>query len=200
VNGGKRTIPYAAVEIRNRQGDLLYRHDRDTPPQQQVLPLDKVVDLATMMKKVVEEGTARRAILGEGIDVIGKTGTTNGYKDAWFCGYSGTMGGCVWYGNDDNEPMNNMTGGTLPAGTWHDVMAYAHQGVPLKPIVGLKPEAKPDVAAANGGAVKQLELGGPQRPATLTKSAVQALDSIEKKAKAAVGDKQSMLAPTTVAQ
>ena len=176
VNGGKRTIPYAAVEIRNRQGDLLYRHDRDTPPQQQVLPLDKVVDLATMMKKVVEEGTARRAILGEGIDVIGKTGTTNGYKDAWFCGYSGTMGGCVWYGNDDNEPMNNMTGGTLPAGTWHDVMAYAHQGVPLKPIVGLKPEAKPDVAAANGGAVKQLELGGPQRPATLTKSAVQALE------------------------
>jgi penicillin-binding protein 1A len=200
VNGGKRTIPYAAVEIRNRQGDLLYRHDRDTPPQQQVLPLDKVVDLATMMKKVVEEGTARRAILGEGIDVIGKTGTTNGYKDAWFCGYSGTMGGCVWYGNDDNEPMNNMTGGTLPAGPWHDVMAYAHQGVPLKPIVGLKPEAKPDVAAANGAAVKQLELGGPQRPATLTKSAVQALDSIEKKAKAAGGDKQSMLAPTTVAQ
>jgi penicillin-binding protein 1A len=200
VNGGKRTIPYAAVEIRNRQGDLLYRHDRDTPPQQQVLPLDKVVDLATMMKKVVEEGTARRAILGEGIDVIGKTGTTNGYKDAWFCGYSGTMGGCVWYGNDDNEPMNNMTGGTLPAGTWHDVMAYAHQGVPLKPIVGLKPEAKPDVAAASGAAVKQLELGGPQRPATLTKSAVQALDSIEKKAKAAGGDKQSMLAPTTVAQ
>ena len=62
------------------------------------------------------------------------------------------MGGCVWYGNDDNEPMNNMTGGTLPAGTWHDVMAYAHQGVPLKPIVGLKPEAKPDVAAASGAA------------------------------------------------
>ncbi|MGJ0508422.1 MAG: transglycosylase domain-containing protein [Methylocystis sp.] len=200
VNGGKRTIPYAAVEIRNRQGDLLYRHDRDAPPQKQVLPLDKVVDLATMMKKVVEEGTARRAILGEGIDVIGKTGTTNGYKDAWFCGYSGTMGGCVWYGNDDNEPMNNMTGGTLPAGTWHDVMAYAHQGVPLKPIVGLKPEAKPEVAAANAGAVKTLELGGPQRPATLTKGAVQALESIEKKARAAGGGKQSMLAPATVAE
>lgn len=200
VNGGKRTIPYAAVEIRNRQGDVLYRHDRDAPPQQQVMPPDKVAELAGMMKKVVEEGTARRAILGDGIDVIGKTGTTNGYKDAWFCGYSGTMGGCVWYGNDDNEPMNNMTGGTLPAGTWHDVMAYAHQGVPLKPIVGLRPEAKPEVAAANAPA-KTLELGGPQRPATLTKEAVQALDSIEKKAKAAVGGgKQSMLPPATVTQ
>ena len=33
VNGGKKVTPYAAVEIRNRQGDLLYRHDRDAPPQ-----------------------------------------------------------------------------------------------------------------------------------------------------------------------
>jgi penicillin-binding protein 1A len=200
VNGGKRTIPYAAVEIRNRQGDVLYRHDRDAPPQQQVLPLDKVVDLVTMMKKVVEEGTGKRAILGEGIDVIGKTGTTNGYKDAWFCGYTGTMGGCVWYGNDDNEPMNNMTGGTLPAGTWHDVMAYALQGIPLKPIVGLKPEARPAVAAANGAATPSLDLGGPQRPATLTKGAVQALESIEKKAKAtSAPGKQTMLEPAAIA-
>ncbi len=175
VNGGKRVIPYAAVEIRNRQGELLYQHDRDAPPLKQVLPYEKVVELATMMKKVVEEGTGKRAQLGEGIDVIGKTGTTNGYKDAWFCGYSGTMGGCVWYGNDDNEPMNNMTGGTLPAGTWHDVMAYAHQGIALKPIVGLRPEAKIDALAASAGPTT-LELGAPQRPATLTKGAVQALE------------------------
>lgn len=200
VNGGKRVIPYAAIEIRNSQGDLLYRHDRDAPPQKQVLPYEKVVDLAGMMKKVVEEGTGRRAILGNGIDVIGKTGTTNGYKDAWFCGYSGVMGGCVWYGNDDNEPMNNMTGGTLPAGTWHDVMAYAHQGVALKPIVGLKPEAKPEVAAASANGVKPLELGAPQRPATLSKGAVQALESIEKKAKSATAGKQSsIVAPAAIA-
>jgi penicillin-binding protein 1A len=201
VNGGKRATPYAAVEIRNRQGELLYKRDRDAPPQQQVLPYEKVVDLAGMMKKVVEEGTGKRAQLGEGIDVIGKTGTTNGYKDAWFCGYTGTMGGCVWYGNDDNEPMNNMTGGTLPAGTWHDVMAYALQGIPLKPIVGLKPEVKPEVAAANGGAVKALELGAPQRPGTLSKGAVQALEAIEKKARSVGAGKQSsLLAPATIAQ
>jgi penicillin-binding protein 1A len=202
VNGGKRVIPFAAVEIRNRQGDLLYRRDRDAPPQKQVLPYEKVVDLAGMMKKVVEEGTGKRAQLGEGIDVIGKTGTTNGYKDAWFCGYSGTMGGCVWYGNDDNEPMNNMTGGTLPAGTWHDVMAYAHQGVALKPIVGLTPQAKPEAATVSANGAKPLELGGaPQRPATLSKGAAQALESIEKKARSATAGKQSSLyAPATIAQ
>lgn len=193
VNGGKKATPYAAVEIRNRQGDLLYRHDRDAPPQKQAVPYDKVVELAGMMKKVVEEGTGKRAQLGEGIDVIGKTGTTNGYKDAWFCGYSGTMGGCVWYGNDDNAPMNNMTGGTLPAGTWHDIMAYAHQGATLKPIVGLRPDPKGATAAANANVVKPLELGAPQRPATLSKGAIQALESIQTKIKAVSGDKQSAL-------
>jgi len=189
VNGGKKVTPYAAVEIRNRRGDVLYRHDRDAPPQPQAVPAEKVAELASMMKRVVEEGTARRAILGEGIDVIGKTGTTNGYKDAWFCGYSGTMGGCVWYGNDDNEPMNNMTGGTLPAGTWHDIMAYAHQGVPLKPIVGLTPAA-PAATTAAGQPVKTLELGGPQRPAVLSKGAIDALDSIQNKIRSIGAPKQ----------
>ena len=180
VNGGKKTLAYSSIEIRNRQGDVLYRHDRDAPPQLQVIPLEKVVELATMMKKVVEEGTGKRAILGEGIDVIGKTGTTNGYKDAWFCGYTGTLGGCVWYGNDDNEPMNNMTGGTLPAGTWHDVMAYAHQGIPLKPIVGLRPVSPTAAPVTLSG---PLDANTPQRPGTLSKNALQALEAIQSKVK-----------------
>jgi penicillin-binding protein 1A len=178
VNGGKRTPAHATIEIRDSQGAVIYRHDRDAPPQQQVLPLDKVVELATMMKRVVDEGTARRAQL-EGMDVIGKTGTTNGYKDAWFCGYSGTMGGCVWYGNDDNDPMNNMTGGTLPAGTWHDVMAYAHQGVPLKPIVGFR--SAPTTATVAATAENAPAPNVPLRPGMLSKGALQALESIQKK-------------------
>jgi penicillin-binding protein 1A len=103
------------------------------------------------------------------------------------------MGGCVWYGNDDNAPMNNMTGGTLPAGTWHDIMAYAHQGATLKPIVGLKPDPKSATAVANANVVKPIELGAPQRPATLSKGAIQALESIQTKIKAVGGDKQSAL-------
>jgi len=181
VNGGKKTIPYAAMEITNRRGDLLYRHDRDAPPQEQAVPFAKVVELGSMMRKVVEEGTGKRAQLGSGIDVIGKTGTTNGFKDAWFCGYSGTMGGCVWFGNDDGEPMNNMTGGTLPAGSWHEIMAYAHQGLPLKPIVGMKPEAPTEATAANGSSANAIELGAPARPASLSKGAVEALGAIATK-------------------
>jgi penicillin-binding protein 1A len=93
-----------------------------------------------MMSKVVEEGTARRAIL-DGIKAAGKTGTTNAYRDAWFVGFTGNFVCGVWFGNDDYTTMNQMTGGSLPAQTWHEIMAYAHQGVELKPIPGLGPQA-----------------------------------------------------------
>ena len=43
----------------------------------------------------------------------------------------------VWYGNDDYTSMNKMTGGMLPAMTWHDIMAYAHQGIETKPPFGV---------------------------------------------------------------
>ncbi len=181
VNGGKKTTPYTAIEITNRRGELLYRHDRDAPPQEQAVPFDKVVELGSMMRKVVEEGTGRRAQLGPGIEVIGKTGTTNGFKDAWFCGYSAVLGGCVWFGNDDGKSMNNITGGSLPAGVWHDVMVYAHQGVTIKPIVGMAPEPLTQAAAEQATQIKPLQLGAPQRPATLSKDAIDALRKINSK-------------------
>jgi len=93
-----------------------------------------------MMSHVVEEGTARRAILN-GIKAAGKTGTTNNYRDAWFVGYTGNFVCGVWYGNDDYSPLNRMTGGSLPAETWHDIMAYAHQGIELKAIAGVGPNS-----------------------------------------------------------
>jgi penicillin-binding protein 1A len=184
ANGGKKTLAYAAVEVRNSRGEVLYRHDRDAPPQVQAVPLSKVIELGSMMKKVVEVGTARRAQLGEGIDVIGKTGTTNGYRDAWFCGYTGVMGGCVWYGNDDNESMRNVTGGSIPAATWHDIMAYALQGVPIKPIVGMAPSTPGKAPEAAASSVAPLEAGAAQRPATLSRGAIEALDSIQSKIRA----------------
>ncbi len=113
--------------------------------------------MAWMMSHVVSEGTARRAAL-DGIPTAGKTGTTNAYRDAWFVGYTGNFTCAVWYGNDDYSPTNRMTGGSLPAQTWHDIMLVAHQGVEVKEIPGigmgtkLPPPAVPASVAANGGA------------------------------------------------
>ncbi len=124
ANGGRLAKPYAAVEVKNSSGDVIYRH-ADEPPVQ-VLSSQVTADMNYMLNKVVEEGTARKAQI-EGVKVAGKTGTTNGYRDAWFVGYTGNYVGAVWYGNDDHSPTNKMTGGSLPAMTWHEIMAPAHQ-------------------------------------------------------------------------
>ena len=135
-NKGKSVLPHAALEVRNGAGDLVWRFDRDGQKPTQAIPASVAADMAGMMSHVVEEGTARRAQL-DGIPAAGKTGTTNSYRDAWFVGYTGNFTMAVWYGNDDYSPTNRMTGGSLPAQTWHDVMVVAHQGVEIKDIAGI---------------------------------------------------------------
>ncbi|AMJ59059.1 transglycosylase domain-containing protein [Bosea sp. PAMC 26642] len=138
ANGGKRAAPYAAIEIRNSHGEEIYRHDRDEPEPRQVLSTQVAQDMNFMLSKVPTEGTGRRAAL-EGVITAGKTGTTNGYKDAWYVGFSGNLVGAVWFGNDDSSETANMTGGSLPAMTWKEIMQFAHQGIELKPIPGVSP-------------------------------------------------------------
>ena len=113
ANGGKRAQPYAAFEIRNSKGDVIYRRDRDAPEPAQVLSSRVVADMNFMLSKVNEEGTGKRAAL-EGIGSAGKTGTTNDYHDAWYVGFTGNLVGAVWYGNDDYSSTNKMTGGYAP--------------------------------------------------------------------------------------
>jgi penicillin-binding protein 1A len=147
ANGGRRATPYATWEVRNSQGDVIYRHDRDSP-QPQVLRPQVVHDMNFMLNKVVEEGTGKRAML-DGIRAAGKTGTTNAYRDAWFVGYTGNLAAGVWFGNDDHTSTNNMTGGTLPAMAWKEVMTFAHQNLEIRPIPGL-PDPSQAVAFASG--------------------------------------------------
>ena len=135
-----------------------------------------------MMSHVVSEGTARRAAL-DGIPTAGKTGTTNAYRDAWFVGYTGNFTCAVWYGNDDYSPTNRMTGGSLPAQTWHDIMAAAHQGVEIKEMPGYPAAPRlPAPAAATmaaTGVPKPPEIK-PGPPPILTKRGADILVQVEK--------------------
>jgi penicillin-binding protein 1A len=177
ANGGKRAEPYAAWEVRNSSGEIIYRHDRDTPPKQ-VLEPRVVTDMNFMLNKVVTEGTGKRAAI-EGVPVAGKTGTTNAYKDAWFVGFTGNLVASVWYGNDDSRPMNNMTGGTLPAQTWHEVMNVAHQNLEIRPIPGVDPAPWARVASSSRPAAEQAQ--GPAQPylaGTLSRRSYEVLGGI----------------------
>jgi len=148
ANGGKKATPYAAIEVANSRGEIIYRHD-DGPPPPQVVPAAAVAEMNNLMTHVVTEGTGRAAQL-PGIAISGKTGTTNNSTNAWFNGFSGNFVGSVWFGNDDGSSMQNLTGGLLPAQTWHDIMEFAHQGVDPKPPYGVpQPPAPAPQAAAN---------------------------------------------------
>jgi penicillin-binding protein 1A len=178
ATGGMKVPAHAALEIKTPAGETIWRYDHDGPKPERVLPQNVAEDINRALKSAVEDGTGRRAML-DGIRVSGKTGTTNGYRDAWFVGYTGNYVGAVWFGNDDHSPTNKMTGGTLPAMTWQQIMAYAHQGIELKTLPGHGSEPKPPKAdtpvAQSGG-----EGAGPQRPITLSTKASAVLGRIEK--------------------
>ncbi|MGA2041958.1 MAG: PBP1A family penicillin-binding protein [Roseiarcus sp.] len=196
ANGGKRATPYAAIEIRNPGGALLYSHEANGPAQAQVVPADKVAAMNNLMTHVVTEGTGRAAQL-PGVAVAGKTGTTNNSTNAWFNGFSGNLVASVWFGNDDNSPMNAMTGGILPAMTWHDIMIYAHQGLDIKPPYGVAPAAakRPEVDAAASAAGAAGEATAARPIIGLSPRAARVLTEIGQFA-SAVKRRSASLAPT----
>lgn len=158
ANGGRRAKAYAAAEIMTAQGEVIYRAVDQPERHPQVFPEQAARDLNLMLSKVPTEGTGRRAQL-PGIPHSGKTGTTDEYRNAWYVGYSGNFTTAVWFGNDDYSPTNNMTGGSLPAMTFQQIMAFAHLDTDLKPLIGLpeteKPVRDPRLAEVAGAAERQ---------------------------------------------
>jgi penicillin-binding protein 1A len=177
-NAGKAVTPHAILEVRSGTGETIWRFDRDGKKPVQVIKPQVALEMNVIMNKVVEEGTGKRAILN-GIKAAGKTGTTNAYRDAWFVGFTGNYVCGIWFGNDDYAPTKRMTGGSLPAMTWHEIMEYAHQGIEVKNIAGVPqtpiPPA-PSAVAASAKSKNEVAL----RPAVLTQRGAQVLLRIER--------------------
>ncbi|SDR25923.1 PBP1A family penicillin-binding protein [Pseudovibrio sp. Tun.PSC04-5.I4] len=133
-NGGYGVVPHVVRQIRNEKGEVLYRRKGDGTGR--VIRGDKLSEINTMMAQTVYAGTGKRALLA-GRPAGGKTGTTQGYKDAWFIGYTGSLTTAVWLGNDNNAPMKKVTGGTLPAEIWAWIMETQHQGIPIAELPGV---------------------------------------------------------------
>ena len=133
ANDGRTVVPYIITRVSTRDGRILYQRHGDGFGI--TLTDYDVGAMNDMLRTVVKEGTGRRAQLPPQ-DIAGKTGTSQDYRDAWFVGYSSYYVAGVWVGNDDNTPTNRVTGGSLPAEIWHDIMAGAHQDLPPKPLPG----------------------------------------------------------------
>jgi len=117
-NGGLRVTPTGIESL-----DIAGKHqDAQAPAEDRVLAPEIAAEMQRMMAAVVARGSGRAAAI-PGRTVIGKTGTTQDYRDAWFMGcVGGTVIG-VWLGNDDDKPMLGITGSSLPARLFREVAA-----------------------------------------------------------------------------
>ena len=136
---------YGITEIRDWSGNTLYKRGGSGPGR--VLSKPLVGTMTGMLTHVVSEGTGKAAAIDR--PAAGKTGTSQGFRDAWFVGYTADLVAGVWLGNDNEVPMRRVTGGRIPAKLWHDFMAEALAGTPIHPLPDLElPPPAPPVARA----------------------------------------------------
>lgn len=133
ANGGFAVAPHVVLRVRDEAGNVLYV--RDASGFGRVIDPSHSRAMNAMLSRTLIIGTGRRAAL-EGWTGAGKTGTTQGLRDAWFVGYTANLTTGVWLGHDDNSPMDGVTGGGLPAEVWQAYMTDAHVGVPIAMLPG----------------------------------------------------------------
>jgi len=131
ANEGHMIAPRLVSKIISKEGAVIYETRPKeianfTTPEQAYLMTD-------VLKDVVKRGTGKSARV-EGIELAGKTGTTNKNIDAWFCGYSPTIEVVSWVGRDNNKPIGKgATGGAMAA----PAFAYYY-----KELIKLYPDTK----------------------------------------------------------
>lgn len=121
ANGGFKVEPYAIERVESSRGTVLYEAKKARSSK--VLNINTAATMTAIMKTVITNGTGRAANIGK--PAAGKTGTTDDSRDAYFIGFTPDVVTGVWVGNDDNSQMGGITGGTVPALIWKDVMTVA---------------------------------------------------------------------------
>jgi len=117
---------------------VIYQKKQDMGTK--VLDDDVVAKITPALEAVVTGGTGRMSRIDR--PSAGKTGTTNEFRDAWFCGFVPQMTTIVWFGNDNNTPLRvkvngrpvgaGIAGGAIPAPVWGLYMGKALKDVPVE--------------------------------------------------------------------
>ena len=123
ANSGYKVEPYAIERIETSRGKVIYQAPQTKTTK--VMESNTAAVMTAMMKTVIKSGTGVAANIGK--PAAGKTGTTNDSRDASFVGYTPDVVTGVWVGNDDNTKNGRITGGTVPALIWKEVMKVATQ-------------------------------------------------------------------------
>lgn len=148
ANGGFLVKPYFIERIESNDGTAIYQAKPKTAcptcDSEELLKrgyAPRIISpqicflMNSLMRDVIQHGTATGAkVLGRQ-DLAGKTGTTNEQRDAWFNGYSQTNVASAWVGFDDFSPLGNAeTGGVAALPMWIEFMRVALKDTPEAPL------------------------------------------------------------------
>ena len=160
ANGGYRIVPYYIERVEDSRGNRLL----EAKPQRAGGGAERVIDernafiMTSIMRDVVRVGTAARAMRLGRNDLAGKTGTTNDFVDAWFCGFNPSLVAVAWIGFDQPQTLGrNETGGAAALPIWMGYMGVVLKGVPEEPftppsgVVTVKVNPDTGLRGAEGG-------------------------------------------------
>ncbi|MDE9449489.1 penicillin-binding protein [Aliiroseovarius sp. Z3] len=141
LNGGSAVIPYGLTEL-SLVGESDPLMTQTGGIGERVISQQAAQQLVYMMSRVIEAGTGSRAKI-DGLEIAGKTGTTNSARDAWFIGFTAEYVMGVWMGYDDNTPLKGVTGGGLPAEMWREAMVRIQSELVPTPLPMIRPGSAP---------------------------------------------------------
>jgi penicillin-binding protein 1A len=152
ANGGLKVEPTLVDRVQDRYGKTIYRHDQracegcaadDIATAAQPLVhsnAERVMDAITayqvtsMLQGAVARGTSASSVGKLGLNLAGKTGTTNEFVDAWFAGYQPNLVGIAWMGFDQPKSLGrNQTGSVVALPIWIGYMDKALKDIPEAP-------------------------------------------------------------------
>ena len=132
ANGGFRVTPYFISRIEDAKGNVVAqaRPDRAGEGAERAIDGRNAFIMTSLLQDVVRSGTATRAMQLGRTDLGGKTGTTNDFVDAWFCGFGTGLVAVSWIGFDNPHTLgHNETGGQAALPMWITYMGRAMKGV-----------------------------------------------------------------------
>ena len=135
AHDGVSMTPTALQAVMTSEGDPAWHH---TPARHQAVSPQAAYVMTSLLKGVVERGTAAKAkAMGLRGIVAGKTGTTDGYRDAWFIGYTPDVVVGAWVGFDDEDALH-LTGAQAALPMW---VEFVRQILPAAPRDFVMPPA-----------------------------------------------------------
>ncbi len=136
ANGGYKISPYIVQDIRDEKNQILAQSVPKPAGEGSPRAIDprNAFMMDSMLRDVTIYGTAAKASVAlKRQDLAGKTGTTNEYVDAWFCGYQATVAACSWVGFDQPKKLGDKeTGGAAALPIWIGYMGRALKDVPTQ--------------------------------------------------------------------